>query len=442
METNVNIRKSIQAAFDWLARAVTEPASELDRWEKAARFAHDLGKHGARQLRRDRAPQMAGALAFRTLFGLLPVLVMGAVVVRALQGPDEFAARLSDVLIALGLYQVGESGNSVGDMVAGLVEQAANYNASALGSIGTLVLIYSAISLMVTIENSFNAVYRAPEGRSWWKRMPMYWFVLTVGPVIIGASMFVDKQVGQWISEVHAWNWLLTLAALLWSFASTWLVLTTAYLLIPNTTIRVRPALFGGFVGALLLLLGKRFLGAYLANAVSITQFEGSLGLIPLFMFWVYVMWLVVLFGLEVSAILQNLAGRTLGEMEDKRPPTGLFDPACVLSIMEMIAERFDHSAATTARRLADECGLPEATVVLVLDRLIEAGMLHRLDTADGSVTLARPPERIAASELMDVAFQIADGGSGSRRPRMLDALREAQRSLAERSTLAGLVSR
>ena len=63
------IRDRIQAVLDLLRRAVTEPRSELDRWEKALRFAHDLGKSGARQLRQDRAPQMAGALTFRTLFG-------------------------------------------------------------------------------------------------------------------------------------------------------------------------------------------------------------------------------------------------------------------------------------------------------------------------------------------------------------------------------------
>ena len=436
------VGKYIQAAYDWLKRAITQPMSELDRWEKAARFAHDLGNYGARQLRRDRAPQMAGALAFRTLFGLLPVLVMGAVVIRALRGPDEFFGRINDVLIALGLYEIGEQGNTLGDMIASFAQQAATYNASAIGTVGMLVLVYSAISLMVTIENSFNTVYRAPEGRSWWKRMPMYWFVLTLGPVVIGVSFMVDQRVDDWIAHVQAWKWLLASAAVLWELATTWFVLAVAYLLIPNTAIRVRPALLGAFVAALLLLVGKRFLGVYLSNAVSITQFEGSLGLIPLFMFWVYVMWLVVLFGLEVAATLQSLAGRTLGEMEERSPRTGLFDPASILAVMEVIAERFAESAPTSRRELADKCGLPESTVGHVLNHLIDAGLLHRLESGEGAVTLARPPERIAGSELMDIAFEIVDSGSTARQPVLVGALREAQRDLAAQSTLAGLVSR
>ena len=53
-----------------LRRAINEPFRELNRWQRAARFTYDLGRYGARQLKEDRAPQMASALAFRTLFGL------------------------------------------------------------------------------------------------------------------------------------------------------------------------------------------------------------------------------------------------------------------------------------------------------------------------------------------------------------------------------------
>ena len=80
--------------------------------------------------------------------------------------------------------------------------------------------------------------------------------------------------------------------------------------------------MFGAFMAAVLLAIGRHVLGAYLENAVSISQLYGSLGLIPLFMFWVYLMWLVILFGLEVSATLQMLHGRTLDKIEQRRAQT------------------------------------------------------------------------------------------------------------------------
>ena len=86
----------IQPFIDWLKRAVTQPRDELGRWEKAVRFAYDLGRYGARQLREDRAPQMAAALSFRTLFGLLPVLVVGTMMIKAFGGFDQFRTEILD----------------------------------------------------------------------------------------------------------------------------------------------------------------------------------------------------------------------------------------------------------------------------------------------------------------------------------------------------------
>ena len=70
-------KNRLQPVYDWLKRVITHPQEELTRWQMTVRFAYDLGRYGAAQLKRDRAPQMAAALSFRTLFGLLPVLVVG-----------------------------------------------------------------------------------------------------------------------------------------------------------------------------------------------------------------------------------------------------------------------------------------------------------------------------------------------------------------------------
>ena len=67
------IHKLTQAMIRWMSRVITQPRDELDRWQRAARFAYDLAIYGGRQLRHDRAPQMAAALAFRTLFALVPL---------------------------------------------------------------------------------------------------------------------------------------------------------------------------------------------------------------------------------------------------------------------------------------------------------------------------------------------------------------------------------
>ena len=100
------LREGILYIISWLRRAVTQPFQELSRWQRAARFAYDLGRYGARQLRADRAPQMAAALAFRTLFGLAPVVVVGTVLVKLIKGSDAILLSLHELFVAVGLDKI------------------------------------------------------------------------------------------------------------------------------------------------------------------------------------------------------------------------------------------------------------------------------------------------------------------------------------------------
>ena len=95
--------RRIPSAVERLGRIMTQPLDELSRFQRTLRFLYDLGRHGARQLQHDRAPQMAGALAFRTLFALLPVLVLGTVLIRAFRGFDDLESKLAALFTKLGL---------------------------------------------------------------------------------------------------------------------------------------------------------------------------------------------------------------------------------------------------------------------------------------------------------------------------------------------------
>jgi membrane protein len=442
----------VKALVDWLGRIMTQPQNELNRFQKTLRFVYDLGRHGARQLQHDRAPQMAGALAFRTLFALLPVLVLGTVLIRVFRGFDQMEGKMAELFTRLGLdkFQVTgatmdpdgavATGKSLSQWLLGLFDQVEQINIAAIGWVGVAVVIYSAVGLMVTIEKSFNIIYRAPEGRSWPRRLTVYWTVLTLGPGAIVAAMWVGNWLDSFFPEQAGWWSILRAAPALWNYVALWLVTFAIYKLIPNTNVTYRPALFGALLAAVLLELGKRTLGAYFANAVSFSQLYGSLGLIPVFMFWVYVMWLIVLFGLEVSATLQMLGGRRRLEEIEARERTGLVDPTSVLLVMQYVARQFEHSRPTTAREITDEIALPESTVVQMIEYLIVAGILHRLDRGDGAVALARPPDQVSADELIEVGYRLADEGV-ERRSALIERLRDAQKSLAGQVTLAALAT-
>jgi membrane protein len=307
--------------------------------------------------------------------------------------------------------------------------------------VGLAIIVYAAIGLMVTIENSFNIIYRAPGGRRWTRRVPLYWFLLTVSPVLVGVASYLNNQFTGWIASVDTWQWLLFTVRSLWSFALAWLFMFAVYALVPNSTVAARPALAGALVAAVLLGIGKHTLGAYLGNAFSINQLYGSLGLVPLFMFWVYVMWLAVLFGLQVSATLQMLHGRSLDEMNHPHAGVGMVDPASVLTVMQAIGEHFVAGQPVTPRQLADVTAIPELTIARMIERLIEKEWLHRVERPETAVSLAKPPEQMEAKELLEIGFGMLDEVGQRRCSILVKQLRDAQQTVLDGMTLAALLS-
>ncbi len=428
-----------------LQEAIVQPRHELDRWQQAARFVYDLGRCGLRQLDNDRATQMAAALAFRTLFGLMPVLVVATVLVKAMAGQEMYLSRMSELLTMMGLDEVriippADSANqstSLAHWLETLIREATEQvSITAVGWVGVAVTAYAAIGLMVDIENSFNTIYRARSGRPWTRRVPLYWFMLTISPLAIVLGIYVRSRLGTWWSVYDGWNWLSATLGVLGILAAHWLVLFLIYFLFPNTDVQFRPAIIGSLVASFLMIVGEHTLGAYLQNALSLSQLYGSLGLIPLFMFWVYLMWLVVLFGLEVSAILETVQSGRMDHLEPRRPITSVVEPASVLLLMEIVARNFRDGRPTKLKVLADKSGLPEPVVRQMVDQLVQADLLHVLVGSEQSVALAQPPEKISIDSLLQIGFQMVDAAQ-MRQATANSELREAQIQAVEGQTLA-----
>jgi membrane protein len=298
----------------WLRSAIHDPFEELSRWEKMVRYIWQVLRQGASQLSEDSASTMAAALTYRTLFGVLPMTVVGAGVARSIMGEQRFEAFLHSAIEISGLNVVqiadDDGSTSLGSWLGDLVSSGMNVSIAALTWVGVLVLIYSALALMVNIETCFNVICRAKKGRSWFKRIPTYWFILTFGPVAAAIGIWADQQVAQVIDTYVGWAWLLLLAQKIWSFVLCWGVLVLLFRTVPTVKLRSTPVMIGAAVAAIFLMIGQASLAFYFNHAISLKQMYGSLGLLPIFMFWLYLMWLIVLLGLQVASILESVSDR------------------------------------------------------------------------------------------------------------------------------------
>jgi membrane protein len=157
-------------------------------------------------------------------------------------------------------------------------------------------------------------------------RVAIYWAAITLGPLLI--SIYLTSQVqpgidrlpelasdgGAWagqvsLARVAVLQGVLGVLSYLAAFLATWALFTLLYVLLPNTRVKLRAALLGAGTAAVCWELGKWGFGLYVENAVGYSALYGSLGLIPLFLLWLYVTWLIVLMGLELTYMLQASPG-------------------------------------------------------------------------------------------------------------------------------------
>ncbi len=303
----------IKSILKRVKSAITDPKLELNKWEQFIVYLWKVTQQGARQLSRDRAGMMAASLSYRTLFGLLPVTVVGASVARSIMGDERFLNFLTELIEMLGLNQVlldtSEIGAPItlGSWLSDFVSAGMSVNLAAFTWVGILVLTYSALSLLVDIENCFNIIVRSKRGRSWTKRLPLYWFVFTFGPVLMALAFWTDTQVDMFFGEIITSTWLSWAFSHIWDFVIGWCSLVFLYKMVPTTKVSLKPVMAGAFVATLLLLCGKTTLGLYFNHAMSLKQLYGSIGLVPVFMFWLYVMWLIILLGLQITSIFEQI---------------------------------------------------------------------------------------------------------------------------------------
>lgn len=426
------------------------------REQKQLRRAGEVIRDGVRGLLRSQLPRMAAAMAYRTIFSLIPVLVVSAVVMGSFMSEDELREQVNELLNYVGLTQIavepapGEelgvvepqengqaaterNGEAAGAATAGgedpatgrlaywintLVDRVTGLSFQAIGFVGLLVLIYAAISLLIELEGAFDQIYRATRSRSWVRRITTYWTALTLGVVFLLASFSVGKAVAEFVTSIgraneEATGWFsrgLVMFAVNVVISTSLLLL--AYMAVPNTRVRVRPALLGACLAGVLWELGKLAFTQYVEHAVGrMEQLYGVLALLPLFLLWVYITWIIVLFGLQVSYAMQSFGSR---RFRTEGLESVLVDPGLIVNIGLLASERFGAGRTLTVERAARETGLPEATVREFVDAMVRHSVLRQTESEDGVAAYvpARPPERIRVLELLEIAWEIRSGGS------------------------------
>jgi membrane protein len=437
----------LESYLEWL---IAHPVAELNRAQRFLRFAVDLVRHCSRELRDNDAAEMAAALTYRTIFGLVPLLMVSMLAFRLFGDMDTAARHLQSAAYAFFNYEVDPSRPEATAFKAALdqrlldvMKSVGELSFEAIGAVGALLLIWAALGLLISLEDAANRIYRAPRGRGWPARVGIYWTVLTLGPILLLVVLYAAEY---WLGRAAALPVVGPLFAFLGGFGSLaggFLALTLLYKQMPNTRVRWRPALWGALVAAGLAEVSKWAFGLYVSQALPYLKLYGAIGLVPLFLFWLYLGWLIILFGLEIAFTLQAMRGRVF-ERRDRRGWFEAADPQWLVPLMVALARRAQDGQPVTRQDLAEDVDLHLEAVSELVACLEAEGLVHHVSRrgAEVGLTLAMAPERIPLARLVELASRATLGartrtGAGWA---ALAAIHANARAVAGERTLAELL--
>jgi len=247
----------------------------------------------------------ASSLTFTTVLALVPLFTVGLAVFAAFpmfgKFQDTIQRWLIDSLVP----------DSISRQVLGYLTQFSR-KANRLGTMGLAALLVSAIALMVTIERTLSQIWRLDRSRPLPQRVLLYWSAITLGPLLLGASLAITSYVVTASRDVvdalpAALRWLLD------SFEFVLLVLSVSglYFYVPYTRVRWRHALTAGLLVALGIELAKKLLAVYLTQIPTYSAIYGAFAALPILLVWIYVAWVIVLLGAVVAATLPELGRQT-----------------------------------------------------------------------------------------------------------------------------------
>jgi membrane protein len=350
----------------------------------------------------DRGLMMASALTFSTLLALIPLLALVFTFFSLLGGADWVDSNIRPLIFNLLATGSGEKlAQSLSDFVR-------NARVGTIGTLGFFFMIVTALALLNTIEGAFNQVWSVGESRSLLKKLRDYWSAVSIAPILIIVSLFLTTSLGKipLIQTILAQPMVDHLLTSVMPLLLQWVAFYLFFVMIPNTVVRASSAALGALVGSVLWEIAKAGYLNYTANAVKYNLIYGSLAFIPVFMIWIYLTWVAVLIGVEVSYVSQNfstirLQKRRIRLSYSQKELAGL-------TVMVEVARRFlQGEDPTTVFELSHRLKLPSEHLRVVVRQLRERRLLGDGDD-DFPLIITQDLDRISVQSMVTA---LRDGG-------------------------------
>jgi membrane protein len=397
-----------------IAKNLSLSGKKITRAFKVPVFHFRLWIHCAQMIRKNRLTQQAAALAYHTVFGIVPLAIVMLFIFQAIGDSEQVSQKVKNMVyenLQLSNLSIPDSQTADPDdniMLTNYLDSIVGKYFTGLGKgtmtiVSIVLVIWAAISLLGIIERTFNNIWHVQQPRSFLHRVINYWAVLTLGPLLIGLGLYLSTKIF-FFNTLHesAFGDLISLLNSLIIPAAAFFLL---YFVLPNTKVQTSAALYGAVVAAIVWTTVKFAFGYYVKQFIPYAQIYGVLGLIPMSILWIYIMWTVALLGLQVAFTVQHfetLETRLFQKKEDK--PAFVINDLTVIEIVRTICKAFKQKQAPLeADEIYSRLSMPVDLGSIIIDHLVTNGILVKCTEPHSGYMPARDPGDIKLSELVEV---------------------------------------
>lgn len=344
----------------------------------------------------DSCPLRASALTYTTLLSIIPLLAFSFALATAF-GYD--ITPLKSFLIE----NVALGNEEIGSRMFAFVE---NIKASTLGPLALGLLVFTIITVMGNIELSFNRIWGVQKARTIWRKFSDYLSVLIVSPllILVGVAMAGSLKSYRAVSYLMQYEIFETVFLHLFGFFSWFLPclgFTFLYIFMPNTRVRLKSALIGGLIAGLI--WGAALWGyvTFQIGFVKYAKIYGAMASIPINLVWIYLSWLIVLFGAEISFAVQNV--RTYQREETALSLSWAYQELVALNMLERISRSFlQGKPPLNAEELSRDFNVPVRLVNQLLQQMVEGGLISEVAGEGNPYQPAQDLSRITVKKAID----------------------------------------
>lgn len=413
-------------AQDFLSEFIERAQSRNSRLGRAlkTRTAGVLGRC-AEGFQRDNDLLWASALTYTTGLSIVPILAVALSALNGLGGAGVIRPLLERYLTA----------NSP-EITDRLMSFVSNVNAKTLGAVGAATLLFTVVLTLGTVEQALNNIFRVVYGRTMARKFADYLSLTFAVPVLLAGALGVRQILLKRLPNIAGAGWISSSLAI-------WAGFLFLYVFFPNRRVRLEAAAVGALVASILLQVAQWAFIYFQYGVNRYAAIYGALASIPVLLTWIYMTWVIVLFGAEVTAAFER---RNQPLVADR---WAMSQRAVALAVALRLGERMaGRRGAVTPATLSAELLIDEPMLVEVLRRLERGGIVIETAAGDGGgesgLFLARDSSTIGLGEILEC---VRGGGPGAvpsdaRVAAMVGRLHQAERETLGSFTVRDLIER